>query len=241
VLWQGNSRITDTEPTLRILSYLRGGRELSGALGHVLHQGRPVQKQHQRDLIDERQELSRDVLTRFLVEERVQRVHVLRQAAQGLLVDGALRGAAGSHHLLRHLLRLAHKRGKEAHRRLGRGRRRRRWGWARLLEQDHPGVRENNSLQDRIDELFGPELDQVGLEIAHVVGDGGGSNGHLVAFQPVGHKHLVERGCRWSITHKRGPGSALAIRIDKSRTHVFSRTISDVRIVCYIYEHHNAN
>jgi hypothetical protein len=202
VLWQGKNRTTDTEPTLEILSYLCGGRELSGALGHVLHQRRAVEEQHQRDLIDERQELRGDILPCLLVEERVQRVNVLRQAAQGLLVDGALRGAAGSHHLLRHLLRLAHKRGKEPHRRLGRGRRRRRWGWARLLEQDHPGVRENDSLQDRIDELFGPELDQVGLEVAHVVGDGGGGDGDLVALQPVRHEHFVQRGCRWSTTHK---------------------------------------
>jgi hypothetical protein len=192
----GNNRTTDTEPTPKILSYLCGGRELSGSLGHVLHQGRAVQKQHQRDLVDERQELRGDILPRLLVEERVQRVNILRQATQGLLVDGALRGAGGRHHLLRHLLRLAHKRGKEAHGSFRRGRRRRRWGWARLLEQNHPGVRENDSLQDRIDKLLSPELDQVGLEVAHVVGDGGRSDGDLVAFQPVRHKHLVERGCR---------------------------------------------
>jgi hypothetical protein len=206
VLWQGKNRTTDTEPTLKILSYLCGGRELSGALGHVLHQRRAVEEQHQRDLIDERQELRGDILPRLLVEERVQRIHILRQAAQRLLVDGALRGASGRHHLLRHLLRLAHKRGKEPHRRLGRGWCRRRWGWARLLEQDHPRVRENDSLQDGVDELLGPELDQVGLEVAHVVGYGGRGDGDLVAFQPVRHEHLVQRGCRWSITHKRGTG-----------------------------------
>ena len=86
--------------------------------------------------------------------------------------------------LLTDLSRLAHQATKKAHFLHGRVRGRGGSGGVLgpLAEQNNANIGQNDGLQDGVGELGGPEFDQEGFEIIHVVTDGGGHDVHLVAL-----------------------------------------------------------
>ena len=86
--------------------------------------------------------------------------------------------------LLTDLSRLAHQATKKAYFLHGRVRGRGGSGGVLgpLAEQNNANIGQNDGLQDSVGELGGPEFDQKGFEIIHVVTDGGGHNVHLVAL-----------------------------------------------------------
>ena len=86
--------------------------------------------------------------------------------------------------LLANLSRLAHQATKKAHFLHGRVRGRGGSGGvlSPLAEQNNANIRQNDGFQDGVGELGGPEFDQKGFEIVHVITYCGGHDVHLVAL-----------------------------------------------------------